>query len=243
MQIAKTLIRLVDAQTDLSHRWAHRWFCWFCHLLAHIQTRSGITPVKLYPSSLLHENRTFKKQAHMQGTVGGGEGTTLAGQIISKSCRFSWPQNQNFLKIHTPLCKNPFFRTPHFKGLCRSCAHGVDIFHAFCRLFGIISIMKVWHFMARKMILKWTGLYESTLYPYLKSLTILDGNKHNLFSKLMCIGGKQDGQPTSVAVFFGRIFSRARCLGHAMFADSWESFTLQSIGKFSSVLHLQVFAL
>ena len=32
---AKTLIRLVDAQPDLSLRWAHMLFCWFCHVAAH----------------------------------------------------------------------------------------------------------------------------------------------------------------------------------------------------------------
>ena len=25
-----------DAQSDLSLRWAHRSFCWFCHAAAHI---------------------------------------------------------------------------------------------------------------------------------------------------------------------------------------------------------------
>ena len=31
---AKTLIRLAEA--DLNLRWAHRSFCWFCHVAAHI---------------------------------------------------------------------------------------------------------------------------------------------------------------------------------------------------------------
>ena len=30
----------VDAQADLSLRWAHRSFCWFCHVEARFQTRS-----------------------------------------------------------------------------------------------------------------------------------------------------------------------------------------------------------
>ena len=25
-----------DAQVDLSLRWAHMWFCWFCHEAAHL---------------------------------------------------------------------------------------------------------------------------------------------------------------------------------------------------------------
>ena len=52
------------------------------------------------------------------GGGGGCEHTPLAGQIISKSCNFSpetefkplilaSTQSQNFLKIRTPLCKNP----------------------------------------------------------------------------------------------------------------------------------------
>ena len=28
-----------DAQADLSHRWAHRSFCWFCHVVAQIMSR------------------------------------------------------------------------------------------------------------------------------------------------------------------------------------------------------------
>ena len=35
MRTAKTLIRL-DAQADLSLRWAHKSFCWFCHEAARI---------------------------------------------------------------------------------------------------------------------------------------------------------------------------------------------------------------
>ena len=31
---AKTLITWADAQADLSFRWAHRSFCWFCHAQA-----------------------------------------------------------------------------------------------------------------------------------------------------------------------------------------------------------------
>ena len=27
---------LADAQADLSRRWAHRSFCWFCHEVAHL---------------------------------------------------------------------------------------------------------------------------------------------------------------------------------------------------------------
>ena len=36
MRTAKTLIRLDGAQADLSLRWAHRSFCWFCHSAAHM---------------------------------------------------------------------------------------------------------------------------------------------------------------------------------------------------------------
>ena len=37
MWTAKTLIRL-DAQADLSLRWIHMTFCWFCHEVAHFMT-------------------------------------------------------------------------------------------------------------------------------------------------------------------------------------------------------------
>ena len=50
----------------------------------------------------------------------------LAGQIISNSCSFS-PEteftHQNFLKIRTPLCKNPEIRT-HTLPPCQKSAYG-----------------------------------------------------------------------------------------------------------------------
>ena len=36
MQTAKTLSDWADAQADLSLRWAHMPFCWFCHEAAHM---------------------------------------------------------------------------------------------------------------------------------------------------------------------------------------------------------------
>ena len=36
---AKTLSDWVDAQADLSLRWAHRSFCWFCHEVAQVMFR------------------------------------------------------------------------------------------------------------------------------------------------------------------------------------------------------------
>ena len=44
MRTAKTLIRLADAQADLSLRWAHMPFCWFCHEAAHITKPKGLGP-------------------------------------------------------------------------------------------------------------------------------------------------------------------------------------------------------
>ena len=34
---SKDWLDWVDVQADLSLRWAHRWFCWFCLEVAHIQ--------------------------------------------------------------------------------------------------------------------------------------------------------------------------------------------------------------
>ena len=42
MRTAKTLIRLGGAQADLSLRWAHMPFCWFCHVAAQIKIGQGI---------------------------------------------------------------------------------------------------------------------------------------------------------------------------------------------------------
>ena len=44
MRTEKTLIRLADAQVDLSLRWAHMPFRWFCHEAAHIVSRSFCCP-------------------------------------------------------------------------------------------------------------------------------------------------------------------------------------------------------
>ena len=38
-----------DARADLSLRWAHRWFCWFCHAVAHLIS-------SMLPSTPSHEN-------------------------------------------------------------------------------------------------------------------------------------------------------------------------------------------
>ena len=40
MRTAKTLIRLGDAQADLSLRWAHRSFWWFCHAAAYLRYKT-----------------------------------------------------------------------------------------------------------------------------------------------------------------------------------------------------------
>ena len=40
-----------DAQADLSLRWPHMSFCWFCHAASHITV--GITPKNHYPPSRL----------------------------------------------------------------------------------------------------------------------------------------------------------------------------------------------
>ena len=42
MRTAKTLIRLGDVQADLSLRWVHMSFCWFCQEAAQIFSDSTI---------------------------------------------------------------------------------------------------------------------------------------------------------------------------------------------------------
>ena len=42
---AKALIRLGKFQVDLSLLWAHRSFCWFCHVAAHIPLKICKAPV------------------------------------------------------------------------------------------------------------------------------------------------------------------------------------------------------
>ena len=45
MRAAKTLIDWADAQADLSLRWAHMLFCWFCHEVAQMQNLKIINTV------------------------------------------------------------------------------------------------------------------------------------------------------------------------------------------------------
>ena len=52
MRTAKTLIRLADAQADLSLRWAHMPFCWFCHEAAQMLNR---LPEKLLTVCFRHK--------------------------------------------------------------------------------------------------------------------------------------------------------------------------------------------
>ena len=42
-----------DAQVDLSLRWAHKSFCWFCHVAAHIHIHVYIKFVWLYKNMLI----------------------------------------------------------------------------------------------------------------------------------------------------------------------------------------------
>ena len=42
MWTAKTLIRLGGCQADLSPRWAHMPFCWFCHQAVHIEVMDNM---------------------------------------------------------------------------------------------------------------------------------------------------------------------------------------------------------
>ena len=44
----------VDVQADLSLRWVHRSFCWFCHAAAHIIPVIGYCPVILIAVMILH---------------------------------------------------------------------------------------------------------------------------------------------------------------------------------------------
>ena len=41
MRTVKTLIRLAASQADLSLRWAHMPFCWFCNEAAHIRLKTN----------------------------------------------------------------------------------------------------------------------------------------------------------------------------------------------------------
>ena len=47
MRTVKTLIRLGDAQSDLSLRWAHKSFCWFCHAPAQMTDFNVYTKSKI----------------------------------------------------------------------------------------------------------------------------------------------------------------------------------------------------
>ena len=47
MRAAKTDQTGLDAQADLSLRWAHISFCWFCHEAAHLVSRAGCG-IRLY---------------------------------------------------------------------------------------------------------------------------------------------------------------------------------------------------
>ena len=48
MWTAKTLSDWADAQADLSIRWAHMQFCWFCHEAVHIAMMDSLRQ-KFYP--------------------------------------------------------------------------------------------------------------------------------------------------------------------------------------------------
>ena len=53
-----------------------------------------------------------------------------------------WPQNQNFLKIHTPLCKNPYICTPFFKSLHTGLACVIFYVHSFHPQFELNGLVK-----------------------------------------------------------------------------------------------------
>ena len=53
----------VDVQADLSLRWVHRSFCWFCHAAAHIISVIGYCPVILIAVMILNIDTDSSHQA------------------------------------------------------------------------------------------------------------------------------------------------------------------------------------
>ena len=79
---AKTLIRLDDAQVDLSLRWAHRSFCWFC-LAAAQRSKAPQNLRETFGSLATHREPSIG----LCGCAGCSESSVQCKQLSMSLCR------------------------------------------------------------------------------------------------------------------------------------------------------------
>ena len=70
----------MDAQADLSLRWAHMPFCWFCHEAAQCETVGDKTKVMTKNTNGFQRDNKLLKEQRLDSV----ENITFLGSIISK---------------------------------------------------------------------------------------------------------------------------------------------------------------